>query len=76
MATRLADGMERMVYYRPSWVADFRAGEVPAELERRRQEGLIRMIQVQDSRLNRLRVQTSALAAQPVARDDRGEVLP
>ena len=46
------------------------------ELERRRQEGLIRMIQVQDSRLNRLRVQTSALAAQPVARDDRGEVLP
>jgi len=46
------------------------------ELERRRQEGLIRMVQVQDSRLNRLRVQTSALAAQPVERDERGEVLP
>ena len=42
MATRLADGMERMVYYRPSWVADFRAGEVPAELadwRREREEG-------------------------------------
>jgi hypothetical protein len=46
------------------------------ELERRRQEGLIRMIQVQDSRLNRLRVQTSALAAQPVERDANGEVFP
>lgn len=46
------------------------------ELERRRQEGLIRMIQVQDSRLNRLRVQTSALAAQAVVRDERGEVAP
>lgn len=45
------------------------------ELERRRQEGLIRMIQVQDSRLNRLRVQTSALAARPVVRDNQGEVL-
>ena len=42
MATRLADGMERMIYYRPSWVADFRAGEVPAELadwRREREEG-------------------------------------
>jgi hypothetical protein len=46
------------------------------ELERRRQEGLIRMIQVQDSRLNRLRVQTSALAAQPVERNNEGEVMP
>lgn len=46
------------------------------ELERRRQEGLIRMIQVQDSRLNRLRVQTTALAAQPVDRDEQGEVIP
>ena len=32
MATRLADGMERMVFYRPAWVADFRAGTVPKEL--------------------------------------------
>ena len=42
MATRLADGMERMVYYRPSWVAEFRAGRVPAELadwRREREEG-------------------------------------
>jgi exodeoxyribonuclease V gamma subunit len=42
MATRLADGMERMVYYRPAWVAAFRAGEVPAELadwRREREEG-------------------------------------
>ena len=46
------------------------------ELERRRQEGFIRMIEVQDSRLNRLRVQTTALAAQPVARDAEGEVFP
>ncbi len=46
------------------------------ELERRRQEGLIRMIQVQDSRLNRLRVQTSALAAKPAAHGDESEVLP
>jgi hypothetical protein len=36
-------------------------------LERRRAEGLIEMIPVQDSRLTRLRVQTTALAAQPVA---------
>lgn len=46
------------------------------ELERRRQEGLIRMIEVQDSRLNRLRVQTTALVAQPVERDTAGEVMP
>lgn len=46
------------------------------ELERRRQEGLIRMIEVQDSRLNRLRVQTTALAAQPVGNNDDGEVFP
>lgn len=42
MATRLADGMERMVFYRPSWVAEFRAGKVPAELadwRREREEG-------------------------------------
>lgn len=45
------------------------------ELERRRQEGLIRMIPVQDSRLNRLRVQTSALAAEPVVRRPEEEVL-
>jgi hypothetical protein len=45
------------------------------ELERRRAEGLIRMIPVQDSRLNRLRVQTSALAAEPVVRGAEGEVL-
>jgi exodeoxyribonuclease V gamma subunit len=38
MATRLADGMERMVYYRPAWVAAFRAGEVPAELADWRRE--------------------------------------
>jgi hypothetical protein len=44
-------------------------------LERRRQEGLIRMIPVQDTRLNRLRVQTSALAAEPVVRGPDGEVL-
>ena len=36
-------------------------------LERRRAEGLIEMIPVQDARLTRLRVQTTALAAQPVA---------
>jgi hypothetical protein len=35
-------------------------------LERRRQEGFIRMVQVQDGRLVRLRVQTSAAAALPV----------
>ena len=46
------------------------------ELERRRDEGFIRMIEVQDSRLNRLRVQTTALAAQPVVRSDSGEVVP
>ena len=46
------------------------------ELERRRDEGFIRMIEVQDSRLNRLRVQTTALAAQPVVRNANGEVLP
>ncbi len=46
------------------------------ELERRRDEGIIRMIEVQDSRLNRLRVQTTALAAQPVKRDEVGEVYP
>jgi hypothetical protein len=46
------------------------------ELERRRDEGFIRMIEVQDSHLNRLRVQTTALAAQPVVRDASGEVLP
>lgn len=46
------------------------------ELERRRQEGFIRMIEVQDSRLNRLRVQTTALAAQPVGQDMNGEVFP
>jgi hypothetical protein len=46
------------------------------ELERRRQEGWISMIEVQDSRLNRLRVQTTALAAQPVAHDVEGEVFP
>ena len=34
------------------------------------------MIEVQDSRLNRLRVQTTALAAQPVVRNADGEVLP
>jgi hypothetical protein len=45
------------------------------ELERRRQEGFIRMIPVQDTRLNRLRVQTSALAAEPVVRGPDGEVL-
>lgn len=45
------------------------------ELERRRQQGFIRMIAVQDSRLTRLRVQTSAAAAIPVGGDD-GEVLP
>ena len=45
------------------------------ELERRRQEGLIRMVPVQDSRLNRLRIQTSALAAEPVVRPPEGEVL-
>ena len=42
MATRLADGMERMVFYRPAWVAEFRAGRVPAELadwRREREEG-------------------------------------
>jgi len=33
MATRLADGMERMVFYRPEWVAKFRAGTVPEGLE-------------------------------------------
>jgi hypothetical protein len=31
---------------------------------------------VQDSRLNRLRVQTTALAAQPVGRETDGEVFP
>ena len=36
-------------------------------LERRRQEGLIEMIPVQDSRLTRLRVHTSAAAALPVS---------
>lgn len=46
------------------------------ELERRRQEGFIRMIQVQDSRLNRLRVQTTALAAQPVGPAEGAEVIP
>lgn len=46
------------------------------ELERRRQEGLILMIPVQDSRLNRLRVQTTALAALPVERNENGEVVP
>ena len=46
------------------------------ELERRRQEGWISMIEVQDSRLNRLRVQTTALAAQPVGRETDGEVFP
>lgn len=35
-------------------------------LERRRQEGLIEMIPVQDARLTRLRVHTSAAAALPV----------
>ena len=45
------------------------------ELERRRQEGLIRMIAVQDSRLNRLRVQTAAVAAEPVARLETREVI-
>lgn len=35
-------------------------------LERRRQEGFIQMVQVQDGRLVRLRVQTSAAAALPV----------
>jgi len=42
MATRLADGMERMVFYRPEWVAKFRAGTVPEELwdwRREREEG-------------------------------------
>ena len=33
MATRLADGMERMVFYRPEWVAEFRTGTVPEELK-------------------------------------------
>jgi hypothetical protein len=33
------------------------------------------MIPVQDTRLNRLRVQTSALAAEPVERGLDGEVL-
>ena len=46
------------------------------ELERRRQERLIELIPVQDSRLNRLRVQTTALVAQPVERGANGEVLP
>ncbi len=35
-------------------------------LERRRQEGFIQMVHVQDSRLVRLRVQTSAATALPV----------
>lgn len=42
MATRLAEGMERMVFYRPEWVAKFRAGTVPEELwdwRREREEG-------------------------------------
>jgi len=38
MATRLADGMERMVFYRPEWVAKFRTGTVPKELEDWRSE--------------------------------------
>lgn len=46
------------------------------ELERRRQEGFIRLIEVQDSRLNRLRVQTTALAAQPVSRDENEGGIP
>lgn len=45
------------------------------ELERRRQEKWIEMIPLQDSHLNRLRVQTTALAAQPVERGLNGEVL-
>lgn len=47
-------------------------------LERRRQEGFIRMVPVQDARLVRLRVDTAALtapAAAPAA-EDGGEVLP
>lgn len=44
-------------------------------LERRRREGLIEMIPVQDSRLTRLRVQTSAMAALPV-HDDSEEAVP
>jgi hypothetical protein len=43
-------------------------------LERRRQEGFIQMVQVQDGRLVRLRVQTSAAAALPV--DHREDSLP
>ena len=38
MATRLAEGMERMVYYRPGWVAAFREGRVPDELSGWRRE--------------------------------------
>lgn len=43
-------------------------------LERRRQEGFIQMVQVQDGRLVRLRVQTSAAAALPV--EPRGGLKP
>jgi len=45
-------------------------------LERRRQEGLIEMIPVQDSRLTRLRVHTSAAAALPVPVGAGEEALP
>jgi hypothetical protein len=45
-------------------------------LERRRREGLIEMIPVQDSRLTRLRVQTSAMVALPAASSDEEEVIP
>ena len=45
-------------------------------LERRREEGLIEMIPVQDARLTRLRVQTTALVAQPVAAAAAEEAMP
>jgi len=46
------------------------------ELERRRNEGLIRMVEVQNNRINRVLVPTTALANRPIVRNDNGEVLP
>jgi hypothetical protein len=46
-------------------------------LERRRQEGFIRMVPVQDARLVRLRVDTAALAGSAAtAGEEPGEVAP
>jgi hypothetical protein len=45
-------------------------------LERRRREGLIEMIPVQDSRLTRLRVQTTSMVALPVEANFVEEVIP